>query len=361
MSTSGAGPDRSPAPFPPEDDAPPWVGPYQLTGRIGDGSMSVLYGAVDTRDGTPRALKFLPGAWRGDRWRRDALAREYRIGKTLSHPNLVRILDLVRDDGRDFLVLERIDGIGLRDRMESFPLSPGESLEVAKGMAGALQHIHESDRRNWRVHGDVKPENVMLRHGDGAITAARVVLLDFGTLTVSARTVGGSGWVRRVAWNLFGGQKLVGCSSLYVSPEQAMGQELDPRSDLYSLGVVLYELFAGRPPFLPDAEERFWARPAPASRAEHPRFLHRQFDRELLDKHARVPAPPPTRWNPRVPTDLETLILRCLQKTPADRYPDALTMLVDLTHMRFDADGTFRNARRTLARTTATAAPHSPA
>ncbi|MBI4230008.1 MAG: serine/threonine protein kinase, partial [Planctomycetes bacterium] len=314
--------------------------------------MSVVCLAEDLRDGSRWAVKFLPPALRDDGWRAECLRREYRLARGFSHPSLVRLRDLVRQDDQDFLILEAVDGTGLREILEERRLSLSEAIETGKAVAGALHYIHESDRRNWLVHGDVKPENVLIRRGEGPIVAPRAVLIDFGTMTVAARTIGGAGWIRRVAWNLFGGKRLVGCSSLYVSPEQATGKDLDPRADVYSLGAVLYELFAGRPPFLTDAEEHAYVGRG-AAVPERPRFLHRHLDRELLHKHVTLAPAPPSRWNPDLPPDLSRLVMRCLAKPPEERFPDMLSLLMELTQMKVDADGTFRNARRTTGRTSA--------
>ncbi len=314
--------------------------------------MSVVCLAEDLRDGSRWAIKFLPPALRDDPWRAECLRREYRLARGFSHPSLVRLRDLVRQDDQDYLVLEAIDGTRLRELLDARRLPIAEAIETGKAIAGALHYIHESDRRNWLIHGDVKPENVLIRRGEGPIVSSRVVLIDFGTMTVAARTMGGAGWLRRLAWNLFGGQQLVGCSSLYVSPEQATGRDLDPRADVYSMGAVLYELLAGRPPFLTDAEERAYAGHGTAF-PEHPLFLHRHLDRELLQKHVSVEPHPPSHWNPDLPPDLSRLVMRCLAKSPEDRFPDMLSPLMELTQMKVDADGTFRNARRTTGRTTA--------
>src|SRR5688572_24734604 len=204
------------------------VGRYRLLQHLGGGGSAEVYLAEDTVMRRKVALKVLRRRGAADRDVRH-FERELRCASMLNHPNIVTVLDVGIDGDVQFIATEYVEGDTLRQRMHRGPMSVEEVLDTAIGVANALVAAHES----WIVHRDVKPENIMLRRDRG------VKVLDFGVATLAG---GGDGTdpLRR---------SRIG-TMYYLSPEQVRGEQIiDTRSDVYSLGVVLYEMLAQRPPF----------------------------------------------------------------------------------------------------------------
>lgn len=294
--------------------------------------MGILFEAQDLRTGSGAVLKTLSEEQQASARCRRCLKLEHQVLSRLRHPNVVKALDWIEEDGVPTLVLERIEGKDLRTRMSEGRLQVGEALEVAKGVALALQALHAQDAL---VHADVKPENIMIRAGEGPIRKERVVLVDFGTV-LHARRASPIAFVKR----LFQGPLVVGGSSLYMSPEQASPFEtpIDGRADVYALGAVLYEMVAGRPPFLPASQEAL-----PADRIG--RFLESHYSEELKRKHLKETPPSPKRFAPALPEALERIVLRCLEKDPSRRFPGALELLTALTSLKVNPDGSVAATR----------------
>src|SRR5436309_2551408 len=220
------------------------IGHYQIIKPLGSGGMGEVYLASDTRMDRKVALKLLPQYFTEDHERVRRFQQEARAALTLNHPNIVTIYEIGQADGRQFIATEFIQGETLRQRMSHGPLKLGESIDIASQVAGGLTAAHEAGI----IHRDIKPENVMLRR-DGY---AKV--LDFGLAKLSeSRPVGiatgsaGSEDATRVQVNTTPG--LVMGTVSYMSPEQARGKETDARTDIWSLGVVLYEMLSGTVPF----------------------------------------------------------------------------------------------------------------
>jgi len=202
---------------------------YRLVRRIAVGGMGSVWEAEDTVLHRPVAVKLLSDSLSADRRFADRFRREAQAAARLSHPNIASVFDYGEDDGHQFIVMELVDGEPLSERLaEAGRLDPDEAVRITVGIAAALQAAHESGI----VHRDVKPGNVML---DGS---GQVKVLDFGIAAAAGAPLTATG--ARMG------------TATYISPEQSMGEPPSPASDVYSLGVVLYEMLAGRPPFTAD-------------------------------------------------------------------------------------------------------------
>ena len=233
------------------------------------------------------ALKVLRSLHAGDR----DLAhfdREVRCASMLNHPNIVTVLDVGADEDVQYIASEYVDGETLRQRMQQ-PMEITEVLDVAIGVAGALVAAHEA----WIVHRDIKPENIMLRRDRG------VKILDFGVATLAGVGDGTDPLRRSRIGTLY-----------YLSPEQVRGEPIiDTRSDIYSLGVVLYELLAGRPPF------------------DGP---------SMMDILAQIVEKEPDPLPATVPLGLHGIVERAMRKSIYERTQTAAQLLEELTELRLD-------------------------
>lgn len=207
------------------------VGPYELVGRIGEGGMGVVWEALDTRLDRSVALKFLPEGVADDRDTRARFEREARAASALSHPNICVLYDIGEHEGRPFLVMELLRGAALNERLVDGPLAEPELQRLALHVARALDAAHG----HGILHRDLKPANIF-RLGSG-----ETKILDFGVAKMAGAEADD-------ATELTAAGTLLGTVK-YMSPEQALGKSLDGRSDLFSLGAVLYEAATGTPPF----------------------------------------------------------------------------------------------------------------
>jgi serine/threonine protein kinase len=255
------------------------LGRYQITAALGVGGMGEVYRATDTTLEREVAIKVLPRAVAANPDRFARFRREARVLASLNHPNIAAIYDFEEADGVSFLTLELVEGEDLAQRLRRAPIPINEALEIAKQVAEALEAAHE----RGIIHRDLKPANLMLTRG------RRLKLLDFGLALWegSSRLTDVGGAVGTVA---------------YMAPEQLRGEEVDARADLWSFGAVLYEMLAGRPPFLRGAHGSL-----------------QDLMQTVLEKE-----PPPLREaRPDTPAVLARIIERCLQKDPAARYANA--------------------------------------
>ena len=273
---------------------------YRILSQLGAGGMGVVYRAEDVRLGREVAVKFVSDDFAGDPQVVQRLRSEARAASALNHPNICTIYDVGEHEGRPFIVMELIKGQTLRDRLSGGPLRAHHVVDIGIGIADALHATH-SDKI---IHRDIKPGNIFLtdRH--------QVKVLDFGlakTTRVADPNTTGATMDKTLAGVTLG-------TVSYMSPEQATGEELDGRTDLFSLGVVLYECATGRHPF-----------PGKTSAVILSAILN------------RAPQAPVT-LNPELPLRLQEVINNCLEKDRELRYQSAADLRADLKRLRRDLD-----------------------
>jgi len=218
------------------------LGHYRIVSKIGAGGMGEVYLAEDIRLGRPVALKILPPDLSSDDERLRRFEQEARAASALNHPNIITIHEVGTHDGARFIATEFIEGSTLRDHLRETPMSIHDALDVAIQVASALQAAHQAGI----IHRDIKPENLMLRP-DGYVK-----VLDFGIVKLTEKFVehhAGTTDAFTINDSVQTESNIVMGSPSYMSPEQARGQKLDGRTDIFSLGVMLYEMIAGRRPF----------------------------------------------------------------------------------------------------------------
>ena len=263
---------------------------YELGAVLGRGGMAEVYMARDIRLGRAVAVKTLRADMARDATFQARFRREAQSAASLNHPAIVAVYDTGEDYiggiSLPFIVMEYVDGSTLRDLLHSGrKLLPERSLEITGGVLQALDYSH----RNGIVHRDIKPANVMLTRG-GAVK-----VMDFGI----ARAMGDAGMTMTQTAAVIG-------TAQYLSPEQAKGEQVDARSDLYSTGCLLYELLTGRPPFIGDS---------PVA---------------VAYQHVREAPQPPSYYDPEVPPVVDAIVMKALAKHPDERYQSADEMRADL-------------------------------
>jgi eukaryotic-like serine/threonine-protein kinase len=276
------------------------IGHYKLSKRIGTGGMGEVYLATDITAGREAALKLLPTLFTADGERLKRFQQEARAVVGLNHPNIVTVYEIGEDHSTHYIASELIDGETLRQRLERRPMESGEAVDVAIQVASALVAAHEAGI----VHRDIKPENIMVRP-DGYVK-----VLDFGIAKLAEQevpvTMPEKEAVLLVETNL---GSILG-TVRYMSPEQALGAPADKRTDIWSLGVVLYEMVAGRALFSGDTPQA------------------------VMNSILTAEPAPLTNYVPQTPGELQQIVSRALCKEREGRYQSADELLEGLKSLR---------------------------
>src|SRR6266566_2059369 len=292
------------------------IGHYRIESLLGMGGMGEVYLARDERLGRKVALKLLPEHLTADETQLSRFKNEARSASALNHPNILTVYEIGAEGNRQFIATEFIEGVTVRASLACGRINPHAALEIAVQVASALAAAHQAGV----VHRDIKPENIMLRP-DGYVK-----VLDFGIAKLTEQRSGSDDRKVETTAVLQTRQGLVLGTAHYMSPEQARGQKVDARSDIWSLGVVLYEMMAGSPPF----------------RGETPS----DCIASILTKEP----PPLSGVLSDVPLKLESILQKALRKNSDERYQTIKKMLADLRNLKgeLEAQG---SSPRTQTRT----------
>src|SRR6266478_3660856 len=292
---------------------------YSVLEKLGGGGMGIVYKAKDTRLGRNVALKFLPDDISQDAQAIERFHREARAASSLNHPNICTIHDIGEFEGRPFIAMELLEGQTLKHRISGKPIAISELLETGIQIAEGLEAAHAKGI----VHRDVKPANIFL------VNRGPAKILDFGLAKLAtvrhSTTEAVSGTSMRTQTRLEGDEFLTSPGSsmgtvAYMSPEQARGEELDLRSDLFSLGVVLYEMSTGVVPFSGSTVAL------------------------IFDGILHSEAAPATSLNSRMPLAIENILGKALEKDTDLRYQTAAELRADLKRLKRDLDSNRRHA-----------------
>jgi eukaryotic-like serine/threonine-protein kinase len=282
------------------------LGHYEIRSQIGAGGMGEVYLARDCRLDRKVALKILPLEVAGDSDRMKRFVQEARAASGLNHPNIITIYEIDQSESPPFIATEFIDGTTLRERLKGKPLPTAEVLNIAVQIAAALDAAHE----NGIVHRDIKPENIIVRR-DGI---AKV--LDFGLAKLTGQgSLESTDSDAPTRGHFKTDSGVVMGTATYMSPEQARGQQVDARTDIFSLGVVIYELLTGQRPF-------------------EGASVYEVVAAILSDKETQ----PLSYVSPEVPEELERIVAKALRKNREQRYQTIKDLLLDLESLKQKAE-----------------------
>ncbi|HEX3085198.1 MAG TPA: serine/threonine-protein kinase, partial [Pyrinomonadaceae bacterium] len=277
------------------------IGRYRILEKLGSGGMGEVYLAEDTQLGRKVALKLLAEELTQNRDRLNRFDQEAYAASALNHPNILTIYEMGDEAGRHFIATEFVDGETLRHRFGGPPMDLAEVLSVGIQIAGALEEAHAAGI----IHRDIKPENVMIRR------SGHVKVLDFGLAKLVEKATADDTDTEAVTRALVQTDAgMVLGTSQYMSPEQARGKPVDARTDIWSLGVVLYEMATGRPPF------------------------HGETKTDVIVAIARNEPPPVARFAPHAPAEFEWIVLKALRKDVDERYQTIKELESDLKKLK---------------------------
>jgi TolB-like protein/Tfp pilus assembly protein PilF len=282
---------------------------YRIIEKLGQGGMGVVYKAEDTKLKRVVALKFLPGELTSDAEAKARFLQEAQAAAALDHPDICTVHEIDEFEGQTFIAMACVDGLSLKERIERGPLKTDEAIDIAMHVARGLQAAHEKGI----IHRDIKSANIMLT------AAGQVKIMDFGLAKLAGRTK-----LTRAGTTLG--------TAPYMSPEQGRGEETDHRTDIWSLGVVLYEMLSGQLPF------------------------RGEYEQAILFQIMNAAPEPLTGVRSGIPMELERIVTKCLEKNPDERYQSAADLIADLRHLQRTGD-----AASVLARPTTSAPPAMPA
>ncbi len=274
---------------------------FKIVDKLGEGGMGEVWLAEDQRLGRKVALKILPPARAESEDRRRRFEDEARAASALNHPGIAHIYDVGEADGIHFIAMEHVDGESLDQRIAGPPMTTSEILDVGSRLADALAAAHSQGV----THRDIKPSNLMLT-GEG-----RLKVLDFGLAKLRPALGEGGGEATTQTMTQPG---VVMGTVQYMSPEQALGKDADHRSDIFSTGVVLYQMATGHLPFKGSTPT------------------------ETITEIVRSEPTPISELSPVTPSELERIIRKCMEKDPARRYQSARELAVDLSNLKRDSE-----------------------
>ncbi len=278
------------------------VGPYKILSKLGQGGMGAVYLAENRRLNKKVALKFLSSEYISDNWAKRQLVREAQAVAMLDHPNICAVYDFEEIGEHSFIVMQYVEGQTLSDLIRKKSLQPGQTVILAQQIANALAGAHA----HGIIHRDIKPKNIMVT------PSGQVKVLDFGL----AKTIQKNLEDATESISQLSREGLLVGTIAYMSPEQLRGEKLDYRTDIFSLGTVLYEMVCGKNPFAhkTDSKSKSNAEVISSIMGDEPQSLR--------------------QVSINCPKDFDHVVNRCLRKDPADRYQSAAELLIDLDNLQ---------------------------